>query len=297
MEYIQTEEFKIEKPSALCIGKFEGLHIGHQSLIQKAKESGLTVVLLAFEMSQESNLFLPEEKRELAENFGVDIMVSYPFTERLKHMTPDVFIQEIILKQCRSKCVIVGEDFRFGFKRQGCADTLKQAGEFLGFEVDVMAKKRYQGEIVSSSLIRQSILGGDLEYANNMLGFPFCFSGEVVKGNQIGRTLQMPTANLIVRNGKMIPPKGVYASITHLDGKEYPGVTNIGTKPTVDDALVTGAETYLFDFDEDIYGKNIKVDLHQFIRPEKKFSGLNELRDNMFRDSEHARKALSHLTV
>ena len=199
------------------------------------------------------------------------------------------------MKRCNGNYVIVGEDFRFGYQRIGDVAFLKEHEAEYDMKTIVVNKMDYDHAKISSSRIRDCIDQGECKEAWKMLGFPYFFSGEVVRGNQIGRTLDMPTANLLVAEGKRIPPKGVYATITHLDGKCYPGVTNIGNKPTIPGVNLVGIETYLFDFNQDIYGKNIRVELCEFIRPERKFSGLDELKKNMHQDQINAHKALSHI--
>ncbi|MBP3703008.1 MAG: bifunctional riboflavin kinase/FAD synthetase [Lachnospiraceae bacterium] len=297
MKYITSENFHIEEPTAVCIGKFEGLHLGHRSLIEEVKRQGYPTLLLAFQMENRHGLFTDAERRQIAAELGVDIMVAYPFSEDLRKMSPEEFVQQILVSRCQAAFIAVGEDFRFGYKRRGTAELLQSYGEKSGFAVSILPKKTYGNEVISSSRIKTAILEGNCEEAKEMLGFPYFFSGRVVWGNQIGRTLEMPTANLFVPERKLIPPFGVYASITEIDGKAYPGVTNIGKKPTIKEYQEIGVETFLFDFDKDIYGKEIRVKLYRFLRPEQKFSGLDELKKNMFQDKENARSVLKHLAV
>ena len=292
MKYIATDDFCIEEPTAVCIGKFEGLHLGHRSLVEKAKEQGFKTLLLALDMNHRPSLFQKDERALIAERMVIDYMVAFPFGESLKRMSPDEFCRQVLITRCHTACVIVGEDFRFGYERKGTAETLRKLGKEYGFSVFVLPKKKYEGDYISSSRIYHNLLKGNCNDAREMLGFPYFFSGKVVRGNQIGRTLQMPTANLEVPEGKVVPPKGVYATITHIGDAIYGGVTNIGEKPTVEDKQKMGVETFLFDFDEEIYGKKIQVDLYKFLRPEQKFSGLSELKKNMFCDKENAKKYL-----
>ena len=297
MEFITSENFHIEQPTAVCIGKFEGLHLGHRSLIEEAKKQGYPTLLLAFQMENRQGLFTDGERRQIAAELGVDIMIAYPFDENLRRMSPEEFVRQILVSRCQAAFIAVGEDFRFGYQRSGTAELLRAYGEQLGFAVSILPKQTYGNEVISSSRIKDAIRKGNCEEAKEMFGFPYFFSGEVVWGNQIGRTLEMPTANLYVPEGKIVPPFGVYASITEIDGKTYPGVTNIGKKPTIKEYQEIGVETFLFDFDRNIYGKEIRVKLYRFLRPEQKFSGLDELKKNMFQDKENARSVLKHLAV
>ncbi len=283
--------------SVVCIGKFNGMHIGHQALIQyaaaEAKRRSFLSGVITFTCDGlcppiPREIYTEQEKKKLTEESGIDWYKSYPFTEEFRQMSPERFIQKILHEECHAKIVVVGEDFRFGFGRRGDIRLLDTMSAQYSYECRHFERIAYDGQVVSSSRIRALLAEGKIEKVNKLLGRPFFLEGTVVMGNQIGRTLDMPTVNLIPAESKLLPPNGVYASRVTVDGAVYKGVTNIGIKPTIPGKQGYCAETYLFDFHENIYGKNICVELFRFLRPEKKFSGLEELKENMERDKKEA---------
>lgn len=277
------------KDTAICIGKFDGLHSGHRLLVESIqKYKDLKKVLLTFSFKESDCIYSEEEKRKLAEELGIDIYISCPFDAELSHMSPETFVSEILIRQCGAKAIAVGEDFRFGFQRKGDVTFLEKYRSEYGYELNVFPKKQLFGEVVSSTRIRQELKTGTIETVNELLERPYFVCGEVCKGNQIGRTLNMPTANQVPATNKILPKFGVYASRIKLDEDEYTGVTNIGIKPTIPGASQVGIETYIMDFDEDIYGKDICVELCAFLRGEKKFCDLEALKAQMESDKEKA---------
>lgn len=295
MEYIAgTTDFKLSN-TAVTIGKFDGLHLGHRHLIDltvKYKEQGLTAVMFTF-LLHPGNLFsdkefeliyTEEEKRVKLKELGIDIMISYPFSQGTRNMEPEDYIRDVICGCLGAKAIIVGEDFCFGRDRRGNADMLKQYGEEYGFKVIACRKKKWNGQIISSSAIRTLLKNGQMEAANAMLGQAYSIRGEVVHGRMLGRTIGIPTVNIIPPDIKLLPPCGVYASRIFAGGKHYNGVTNIGYKPTVGGENYIGIESNIFDMDEDLYGKTIEVELISFIRPEHKFATLQELKARMRED-------------
>ncbi len=295
MEYIAGRtDFKY-KNCAVTLGKFDGIHLGHQQLIDLVisyKKQGLTAVMFSFQMHP-GNLFsdkefeliyTEEEKLAKLSHTGMDVLISYPFTEETRSMEPEEFIREILVRKLDAKVIIVGEDFHFGNQKKGDVAFLKKCEELYGFKVIASEKKKWKNEVISSSSIRKAIKDGDMEAANAMLGKPFMIRGEVVHGRRLGRTIGMPTVNQIPTNSKLLPPCGVYATMTLINGKHLPGVTNIGYKPTVGEEEYIGVETYIFDFDDDLYGKMIEVELYYYLRPELKFGSLEELVTRMRED-------------
>ncbi|MDF2541613.1 MAG: hypothetical protein K0S47_1331 [Herbinix sp.] len=295
MKYISGETNFEFHNSAVTLGKFDGLHLGHQHLISHitaSKKNGLTAIMLSFvsprlEESSEKEfelIYTEEEKVKKAQDCGVDVLISYPFTNEIKYMEPEDFIKDILVKQLDSKLIVVGSDFRFGFQRRGDVHYLRDFAKKYGFEVVVCEKRTWKEHIISSSTIRTELRLGHMEEANSMLGQPYTIQGEVLHGRKIGRTLGMPTTNILPRAYKLLPPNGVYASYTIIDGVSYAGVTNIGYKPTVGAEEQKGVETYIFDFDGDLYGKIIEVQLITYERPELKFGSLEELKSRMEED-------------
>lgn len=294
MDYITGTKFKYTN-SVVTLGKFDGLHIGHQKLIDLVcsyKEQGLTSIMFSF-LLHPSNLlsereveliFTEEEKLSYLRQSGIDVLISYPFTKEIKTMEPDVFIREILVEQLDAKVIVVGTDFHFGKNREGDVTLLRKYEKEYGYQVIACEKTEWNQVVVSSSRIRKALEAGELHQVNAMLGHPYSIRGEVVHGRKLGRTIGMPTTNQLPPTAKLLPPCGVYSSKTRIDGKLYPGVTNIGYKPTVGEMEKLGVETYIFDFDEDLYGNVIEVELYTFLRPELKFSSIEELVAKMKED-------------
>lgn len=244
MEYISgNDNFKL-KNSAVTLGKFDGLHQGHQMLIDKVlsmKGQGYNSVMFTF-LYHPYNLFsdnelkliyTEEEKLGRLRASGLDVLISYPFTQETKNIEAEDFVREILVNKLDAKVIVVGNDFRFGKYRRGDVDMLKSMESVYGFKVIALEKKRWRDSVISSSTIRGELEKGNMEEVNAMLGQPYYIHGKVLHGRKIGRTLGMPTTNLTPPANKLLPPCGVYTSKTIIDNIEYPGMTNIGYKPTV----------------------------------------------------------------
>lgn len=295
MEYIAaTTEFKLSN-TAVTIGKFDGLHLGHRQLLDltvKYKEQKLTAVVFTFLLHPYCLLsdrdfeliYTEEEKRVKLKRLGMDVMISYPFCRETKDMEPEDFIRNVIKDKLDARVLIVGEDFRFGRNRRGDIAMLRQFEAECGYRLIACPKKVWNKQIISSSIIRNMIKDGRIEEANAMLGHAFSISGEVVHGRRLGRTIGIPTVNLVPPDMKLLPPCGVYASRIYAGGIYYNGVTNIGYKPTVGGEERIGVESHIFDMDKDLYGSRIEVELISFIRPEQKFATLDELSARMKED-------------
>lgn len=300
MQYINNKEFQL-KNSAVSLGKFDGLHLGHRKLfdyILKEQKKGCVGLVFSFLLppgsllqgKEVSLIYTEEEKRAILQEMGIDVLVSYPFDKLSLSMEPEDFIREILVKKLDAKVIAVGSDFRFGHKRKGNTALLEaKAGEY-GYQVKVFEKVALEGDIVSSTRIRRELAKGNMELAARLLGAPYSILGEVVHGKELGRAIGMPTANLRLPKDKLLPPNGVYASLTEIDGKEYPGISNIGIKPTVAEKEEYLAETYLFDYSGDLYGKTLKLSLHAFERPEQKFGSVEELKARMEQDAQFGRE-------
>lgn len=300
MKYIAGSTSFQFKNSAVTLGKFDGLHLGHQLLIDQVKtykKLGYNTVMFSFLIHPGVVLFdkeieliyTEEEKLDKVKSYGLDVLISYPFTEKTRSIEPEAFVRDILVGQLDAKIIIVGNDFRFGFQRRGDVALLKSLEKTYGYKVIACEKKRGSKGIISSSAIRGELKAGHMEEANAMLGQPYTITGEVMHGRRIGRTLGMPTTNIYTPSNKLLPPNGVYASRTQVDGIYYEGVTNIGYKPTVGGETKKGIETYLFHFDGDLYGRSIEVALYNYQRPELKFDSLEELRLRMLEDIKQAK--------
>ncbi len=293
-----TTEFYIEEATAAAIGKFDGFHRGHQKLLgqlRQQQEQGLKSVVFTFvpspaaffSRSPVKELSTIEEKRRIFEKAGVDYLIEYPFHQEIADMEPEVFVKEVLAGRLRAKCVVAGEDVSFGKKGAGNYHLLQELASNCGYQVILIEKVSYQDKEVSSTYVREEVRKGNMELAAQLLGTPYHVGGEIIHGRQLGRTIGMPTVNLLPPSEKLLPPKGVYYSYVVLHGGEenkLPAITNIGTKPTVDDRCMMGVETYIYNFDQDVYGEELEVYLLKFKRPEMCFDGVDALKRQMAKD-------------
>lgn len=286
----------------LTIGNFDGVHRGHQALLQglraEGKARGLPVVVMIFE-PQPLELFaadkaparltrLREKLRYLAES-GVDYVVCLRFDRRFAALTAQAFISDLLVKRLGVQFLAVGDDFRFGAGRQGDFLLLQKAGAEFAFDITSTQTFCHGGVRISSTAVRQALAEDDLEQAENLLGHPFIISGRVVHGDELGRTIGFPTANLPLRR-QVSPVKGVYAvEVMGLGDKPLPGVANIGTRPTVA-GVRQQLEVHLLDVVMDLYGRHIDVVLRKKIRNEQRFASLDELKAQIARDELTARE-------
>ena len=286
----------------LTIGNFDGVHRGHQALLQglraEGRARGLPVVVMIFE-PQPLELFaadkaparltrLREKLRYLAES-GVDYVVCLRFDRRFAALTAQAFISDLLVKRLGVQFLAVGDDFRFGAGRQGDFLLLQKAGSEFGFDITSTQTFCHGGVRISSTAVRQALAEDNLEQAENLLGHPFIISGRVVHGDELGRTIGFPTANLPLRR-QVSPVKGVYAvEVMGLGDKPLPGVANIGTRPTVA-GVRQQLEVHLLDVVMDLYGRHIDVILRKKIRNEQRFASLDELKAQIARDELTARE-------
>ena len=298
MEIINGTEFVIDKPTAVTIGKFDGIHLGHKKLINntvKYRKSGLSPVLFTFDISPLSffgtnNKFIytNTEKEMILSEYPFDYVIEYPFSKEMSCMEAEDFFKDIIIGRLNAKALIVGEDFCFGHNRRGNVTLLSELSEQYDIKLNVIKKECTDRYEIGSTLIREQITAGNLEGAAEMLGSPFFIYGKVIHGKQLGRTLNMPTINMAAEKCKIFPPNGVYTSFVIYDGIQYAGVTNIGKKPTVSGEDVIGIETFIMDFDKDLYGEDVVVKLLHFQRPETKFADISQLKEQMHKDKKDA---------
>lgn len=302
MRYIAgTGDFWIGEPTVVTLGKFDGRHRGHQKLIHKMEEikrrTGWKMAVFTFSVTPDSMvtgqaqqvLTTNLERRGNMKRAGVDYLVEYPFTQETLHMEAEEFVRRILVGQMNAKAVVVGTDCSFGYHRSGNAQVLKELSGKYGYEAWVIEKERDGAKDISSTYIREELDKGNVEKAWELLGEPYAIHGEVVHGrNMGGRIFGFPTANILPPPGKRLPLFGVYVSRVMVDGVCYRGVTNIGRKPTVEGDNPVGAETYIFGLNRDIYGRVIEVQLLSFVRREKTFGSLEELKGQIQRDKGQA---------
>ncbi|MGL4988440.1 MAG: bifunctional riboflavin kinase/FAD synthetase [Cetobacterium sp.] len=281
----------------VAIGAFDGIHLGHRELIdkavKKAKETGGKSAVFTFlnhPLEITNNSEAPklinslEEKIHILKSLGIDYLILQPFTKDFSNISPEDFIQKILKNNLNTKEVYVGFNFSFGKGGKASVETLKSSGEKIGIITNVIEPVKINGEIVSSTLIRKLLVDGELELANKFLGEPFSIIGEVAHGRKLGRLMGFPTANLKILN-KIYPPFGIYGGKVKVEGESFvrDAVINIGKNPTLkpDERSI---EVHILDFDEDIYGKKIYVSLVEYLRDEKKFNSMDELKETIKKD-------------
>lgn len=289
-----VNSFKINSPSILTLGTFDGVHKGHQKILKKlnseAKKNKLKSIVLTFfphprsVLNPISNLRLIntiKERTELFEKSGIDILITHPFDKNFSKLSPEKFVKSILVDKLNIKKILIGYDHRFGKNRAAGIEDLKKFGLKYDFQVIEISVKEQNNVSISSTKIRKSIEDGNIKKAKSYLGYNFSLEGLVIKGNAIGRTIGFPTANLKIKEDyKLIPKRGVYLINTFIDNKKVFGMMNIGVKPTIKVDKET-VEVNLFDWSKDLYGETIKVFMLGYIRDEKKFNSLIELEDQI----------------
>jgi riboflavin kinase / FMN adenylyltransferase len=294
-------EFRSTKKTILTLGTFDGVHIGHKKILERLTqntENGKceSLVLTFFphprmvlqEKSEIKLLNTISEKSKLLEKSGIENLVIHPFNESFSRLTAEEFVHSILVNQFHIQKIIIGHDHRFGRNRTANIDNLIAFGAEYGFEVEQISAQEIQDVSVSSTKIRKALQDGNMNLANEYLGYAYFLTGEVVKGKQLGRTIGFPTANIqIEEDYKLIPKNGVYVVKTTINQKEIFGMMNIGFNPTVNGQKQT-IEVNLFDFDADIYGQKVEVSLLKYLREEQKFSSVDLLKEQLNLDRKTA---------
>lgn len=309
MQIIDTTEFELQGEYSVAIGKFDGIHRGHKKLIDTImsyKENGMKTAVFTFEPSPVAffgngtykGLTTRDEKRHIFEKLGVDVLIEYPLNKESASVSAKNFVTDILIKKMHTKVIVCGPDFTFGDKGSGNVATLKSLGDELGYEVVVCEKvKRIATDLkpennketsvcgvlnasedISSTLIRKEVEAGQMELVTEHIGAYYSVTGVVVKGKQIGRTIGLPTINIVPQEDKLLPPYGVYEALVSVQGGRYKGITNIGVKPTVTEEKKVVVETFILDYSGDLYGSTITVNLLRMVRPERKFGSIEELK-------------------
>lgn len=303
--YINTTDFQIDEPTVLTIGKFDGEHIGHQKIFSQmrkyAEAQQLKTAVFTFHTApsavlgeKESALITTNaERNRKFESFGIDYLVEYPFNKEISMMQGEEFLRDILIAKMKMKAIVAGADCAFGYQKSGNTELLQRFADELGYRVCIIEKERDQDQReISSSLIRAELEAGNIEKANRLLGRRFSIQGRVSRGNQIGKKLLgFPTLNLFPEEDKFLPKYGVYYSVVRIEGEKgfWHGITNIGINPTVKKDRkkhVPRVETYLYDFEGDLYGKDIEVFLCRFLREEMKFDSMEALRERIELDKK-----------
>jgi len=284
------------------IGIFDGVHIGHKFLLDElkrvARERGKESLVITFwphprvvlqKEGADKLRFLTtiQEKIILLEKHGIDNLFIIPFNRQFASLGACEFVEKYLVNKLNINHLIVGHNHSFGKNGEGNFETLSDCAEKYGFTISKLGSKNLNERKISSTIIRNCLLDGNTELAADLLGYNYCLSGTIVKGRQLGREISFPTANLLLNHPfKLVPKSGVYGVSVDLDGNRYFGMMNIGTRPTIEGDDSLSIEVHLFNFDADVYGHNIAVNLHFYVREEMKFENINELKLQLENDKE-----------
>lgn len=292
------EQFHIEEPTVLTIGKFDGLHLGHEKLLgemRKRQAQGLRAVVFTFDIppkqltegSRQGLLSTNAEKELLFADAGMDYLIRCPFTPGIMQMEPEDFVAWIV-RELQVKSIVVGDDCRFGHLRRGDHRLLAQLADTYGYELCVVNKLCFEGRDISSTFIREEVAKGNMEIIEELLGHPYSIDGTVQLGNQLGRTIGVPTVNITAEPDKLLPPFGVYAASIEVDGESYYGIADIGRKPTIRPTEGTcnpiAVEMHIFRFDRDVYGQPVRIFFYSYLRPEIRFDSILDLQSQIKKD-------------
>ena len=290
----------------IALGFFDGVHVGHGALLRRTAEAAdrLDAVPAAVTFDHHPKTFMgnktvslintPEDRAWLMESgYGIRDVIILPFDRAMMEMPWDAFVKDVLVERFSAVHVVAGHDYRFGYKGEGDPEKLKKLCEELGLGCDIIEKVEMDGLTVSSTYIRGLLENGNVEEAARFLGHPHVLSGRVVRGRQVGRTIGIPTANLVIPERVLVPAYGVYAAKVVAEEGSYPAVTNIGVRPTVDDGRGVTVEPWILDFDGDLYDRIIRVEFYKKLRGEKKFASLEELRQEILRNAEQTRAFFS----
>jgi len=296
--YHNINEFNAVNNAVVTIGTFDGVHLGHRKIIARIKElaqeiGGETVILTFFPHPR--MILNPEdesiklintinEKAALLEQLGIDHLIITPFSRDFSNQTPEAYIRDVLVNKIGTKKIVIGYDHRFGKDRQGSLDDLLKLGPVYGFEVVEIPEQDIDDVAVSSTRIRTALLDGKIELANTLLGYPFFITGKVVRGDQIGRQIGYPTANIVIEERyKLIPSDGIFAAKIKVNDVLYKGMAYIGSRPTIN-GISRNIEINIFDFNEEIYNQQVTLYFYNYVRDDVKFTGLDDLKIQLAKD-------------
>ena len=288
------EEYNLSDETAVTIGKFDGLHRGHKILCENLfamEREGLTSLAISFidspnsviNNSNDKKIVTNEERINLFRDSGISVFVECPFDEKIMKTPYEAFI-DILINKLNMKCLVVGTDFRFGYKGAGNVELLEQLSEEKNFTLKVIEKLKDDNIDISSTRIRDEIKAGNILKANQLMGRNYFIYGEVVYGRQIGSKLDFPTINIKPSKDKLIPAYGVYISVVQIGNNTYNGITNVGIRPTFNDSDELSIETHIFNFDSNVYGAEVKIVFLKQMRGEIKFNSAAELKQQLMKD-------------
>jgi riboflavin kinase/FMN adenylyltransferase len=306
--YHHIDEFMPVKNAVVTIGTFDGVHLGHRKIISRIKEladaSGGETVILTF-FPHPRMILHPEdesiklintinEKAALLEQLGVDHLIITPFSRDFSNQSAEDYIRDVLVTKIGTKKIVIGYDHRFGKDRRGGLNDLLHLSPVYGFEVIEIPEQDINEVAISSTRIREALLAGKIDLANQFLGYPFFITGKVIRGDQIGRQIGYPTANIhIEEKYKLIPADGIFAVKAQHNGTQYKGMAYIGSRPTIN-GMTRNIEVNLFDFDKEIYNDTIRMEFLHFVRGDVKFNGLDELKVQIAQDKEDVLRLLGH---
>lgn len=300
MKVISIDDDIKLKNTIVTVGKFDGIHKGHEKLLEVLTKNanGRQKVVLTFETSPKAfldshankTIVTEEEKQILCEQQGIDVYMKMPMKKEFLAMTPENFLQNILKEKIGATTIVCGPDFRFGAMAEGDVDFLKKNQTQYGYRLILVKKEQYHDMDISSSTIREEILKGNMAEVNAMLDHPYRIIGRVEQGKHLGRTLGLPTANIIPDDTKLLPPNGVYRTVVVVNERSYHAISNVGVNPTVESGNQIKVETHILDYQEYIYNEIVQVQFYDFIRPEKNFESVEALKDQIHEDIEKCRE-------
>ena len=305
-EITDITTFTTQQPTVLTIGTFDGVHLGHQKIVERvvttARQEGLLATVFTFfphprmVVQHDKGLKLIhtlEEKKQLLQQLGVDLLVVQPFNEAFAQLTAEEFVSTILVQRLNVKKVIIGYDHRFGRNRTANIDDMRLFGEKYGFAVEEISVQEVDEVSVSSTKIREALNKGDVTTAEHYLGTPYSLTGTVVHGLKLGRTLGYPTANIqVTEDYKLIPKDGVYAVYSYIGSRKVYGMMSIGKNPTIE-GKGASIEVYFFDFNGNLYDQKLTIEFVQYLREEQKFATIDLLKKQLQDDETAARKAIA----
>ena len=305
-EITDITTFTTQQPTVLTIGTFDGVHLGHQKIVERvvttAHQEGLLATVFTFfphprmVVQHDKGLKLIhtlEEKKQLLQQLGVDLLVVHPFNEAFAQLTAEEFVSSILVQRLNVKKVIIGYDHRFGRNRTANIDDMRLFGKKYGFAVEEISVQEVDEVSVSSTKIREALNKGDVNTAEHYLGTPYSLTGRVVHGLKLGRILGYPTANIqVTEDYKLIPKDGVYAVYSYISGRKVYGMMSIGKNPTIE-GKGASIEVYFFDFNGDLYDQKLTIEFVQYLREEQKFATIDLLKKQLQDDETAARKAIA----
>lgn len=308
--YHDIKDFRKIPNAIVTIGTFDGVHLGHQAvfkqMVDKARQIGGETVVITFfphpriVISPNDNrlrlITSQEDKIEHLRRSNIDNLIIINFTKEFSHTSSEDFIKDYVVRYIQPAILVIGYDHHFGSNRSGDFDTLSKLGMEFHFAVEKINEQDIEDITISSTKIRSALRQGDIKLANKLLGYSYSTSGIVMHGDSIGRTLGFPTANISIKpEYQLIEKTGVYATIAKVDGKDYPSMTYIGRRPTISNGLPTSTETYIMDFDGDLYGKEIRVTFVDRVRDEMTFDNLERLKSQIQEDKANIIRILSNI--